>query len=118
MIVEAFFKFDNLHEWCEDQNQLDSQLGMENPTYDVDFSIGHEGHQEVLMEEIFLKASTPCYESALAIMLSTMLLLLNLKVVRGVSNAFMDKLFSLLQKKLLPNGNKMPTTTYEASKDG
>jgi len=28
----------------------------------------------------------------------------------------MDELFSLLRKKLLPKGNKMPTTTYEALK--
>jgi hypothetical protein len=47
-----------------------------------------------------------------------MLLLLNLQVMHGVSNAFVEELFSLLQKELLPNGNKMPTTTYEAPKDG
>jgi hypothetical protein len=44
MIVEVFFRFDNLHEGCEDQNQLDSPSNMENPTDDVDFSVGHEGH--------------------------------------------------------------------------
>jgi hypothetical protein len=50
MIVEAFFRFENLHEGCEDQNQLDNQLKMENPTNDLDFSVGHKGHQEALLE--------------------------------------------------------------------
>jgi hypothetical protein len=45
-----------------------------------------------------------------------MLLLLNLKIMHGVSNVFMDEVFSLLRKELLPRGNKMPTTTYEAFK--
>jgi hypothetical protein len=45
-----------------------------------------------------------------------MLLLLNLKVVHGINNVFMDEVFSLLWKELLPKGNKMPTTTYEAFK--
>ncbi len=49
-------------------------------------------------------------------MLSTTLLLLNLTIVHGVSNNFMDELFSLLWKELLPKGNKMPATTYEALK--
>jgi hypothetical protein len=68
------------------------------------------------MEEMIRKVSTPFYEGASTSLLLAMLLLLNLKVVHGVSNVFMDELFSLLQKGLLPNGNKMPTTSYEASK--
>lgn len=115
MVAEAFYRFDNLHKGCEDQNQLDSQLNMENPIDDVDFLIDHEGHHEPLMEEMTLKASTPCYEGDSTIMLSAMLLLLNLKAVHCISNASMDELFSLLWKELLPNANKMPTTTYQAS---
>lgn len=87
-----------------------------NPTNDVDFLVDHEGHQEALMEEMTLKASTLLYEGVSTNMLSAMLLWLNLKVVHGISNAFMDELFSLLWKQLLPNENKMPTTIHEASK--
>ncbi len=68
------------------------------------------------MESIITKASTPLLEGSSINMLSAMLLLLNLKIVHGLSNVFMDELFSLLRKKLLPKGNKMPTTTYEALK--
>jgi hypothetical protein len=38
----------------EDQNQLNNQPNMENPTNDVDFLVDHEGHQETLMEEMTL----------------------------------------------------------------
>lgn len=36
--------------------------------------------------------------------------------MHGVNNVFMDKLFSLLHLELLPKGNKMLATTYEAMK--
>jgi hypothetical protein len=48
--------------------------------------------------------------------LLTILLLLNLKIMHSMSNAFMDKLFSLLWKELLPEENKMLATSYEAFK--
>jgi hypothetical protein len=44
------------------------------------------------------------------------ILLLNLWIVHAVSNAFMDELFSLLWKELLPKDNKMLVSTYEALK--
>ncbi len=60
------------------------------------------------------KASTPLFEGSSMNMLSTMLL--NLKIVHGVNNVFMDELFSLLKMELLPKGNNMPSTIYEALK--
>lgn len=44
------------------------------------------------------------------------LLHLNLNIVHGVTHTFMDELFSLLQKKLLPNNNKMLTSSYKVRK--
>jgi hypothetical protein len=49
-------------------------------------------------------------------MLSATLFLLNLNIVHGVVHTFMDELSSLLKNELLPNNNKMPTTSYEAHK--
>jgi hypothetical protein len=66
------------------------------------------------MELMITKASTPLFEGSSMNMLLTMLL--NLKIAHGVSNLFMDKLFSLLKMELLPKGNNMPTITYEALK--
>jgi hypothetical protein len=68
------------------------------------------------MESMTTKASTLLFEGYFMNMLSTMLLLLNLKTIHGVINVFTDELFSLLRMGLLPKGNKMPTTTYEALK--
>jgi hypothetical protein len=48
--------------------------------------------------------------------LVTISLLANLKTMHGVSSVFMNELFSLLWKELLPKGNKMRTTLYEAFK--
>jgi hypothetical protein len=65
-------------------------------------------------ETLLAKASTPLYEGSSTSILATILLLLNLRTLHGVSSVSMDELFSLLRKKLLPKGNKMPTNVYEA----
>jgi len=39
-----------------------------------------------------------------------MLMLLNLSIMHGIANTFMDELFALLWKELLPNDNKMLAT--------
>ncbi len=51
------------------------------------------------MEALFEKTSTPFYERFLCNMLVIMLLLLNLGTTHGIANAFMNDLFSFLQKK-------------------
>jgi hypothetical protein len=73
-------------------------------------------HSKILLETTIMKASTPLYEGFSTSMLTAMLLLLNLRTMHVVNNASMDELFSLLQKRLLPKDNKMPTSTYEAIK--
>jgi hypothetical protein len=83
---------------------------------DINIPNPQGGRDEALMEIMFTKASTPLYEGSSTSMLSTTLLLLNLRIIHGISNSFMDELFSLLRKELLPKGNKMPATTYEALK--
>ncbi len=53
---------------------------------------------DVLMEELISKASTPLFEGSFTSILSTILLLLNLKIVHYTSNIFMDEFFFLLHK--------------------
>jgi hypothetical protein len=50
------------------------------------------------MEELISKASTPLFEGSFTSILSTILLLLNLKIVHYTSNIFMDEFFFLLHK--------------------
>ncbi len=68
------------------------------------------------MEVLFVKEITSLYERFPCSMLSTMLLLLNLSIVHGITNTFMDKLFSLLRNELLPKNNKLSATSYKARK--
>jgi hypothetical protein len=49
-------------------------------------------------------------------MLSAILLLFDLKTVHAIANIFINEFFSLLRNELLPKGDKMPTTNYEACK--
>jgi hypothetical protein len=63
-------------------------------------------------EALLAKASIPLYEGSSTSILVTILLLLNLRTMHGVSSVFMDKLLSLLRKELLPKGSKMPTPLY------
>jgi hypothetical protein len=48
------------------------------------------------MDALFTKAATLLYEGCFSSMLSSMLLLLNLNTVHGVSQNFIDEIFSLL----------------------
>jgi len=68
------------------------------------------------MEGLISKASTPLFQGSSPSMLLAILLCLNMKTMYLVSNAFMDELFSLLRKKLLPKENKLIATSYEAFK--
>lgn len=62
------------------------------------------------------KASTFLYEGSSTSMLLALLFLLSLRTIHGFDNSFMDELFPLLQKELLPKGNKLPATTCEVAK--
>ncbi len=89
---------------------------MEDTPDDINIPNPQGCRGEALMEAMLTKTSTPLYEGSSTSMLSTTLLLLNLRTIHGTSNSFMDELFSLLQKELLPKGNKMLATTYESLK--
>jgi hypothetical protein len=75
---------------------------LENPK--AHFPI-EQGQHETIMESMIMKTSTPLFEGSSTNVLSTMLLL-NLKIVHGVSNIFMEELFSLLRIELLPKGTR------------
>ena len=67
--------------------------------------------------KILLREShTPLYEGSPMNRLGTILMLLNLCSVHGVSNNFVDELFSFLKQDLLPRSNTLPNSRYEACK--
>lgn len=109
MVVEAFDTIKRLQEVSKQKNPNENLLATNNGNI-----LANQGKHEVILESMLTKASTPLFEGSFISMLLAMLLLLNLKIVHGLTKVFMDELLSLLRKKLLPKGNKMPTTTYEA----
>jgi len=111
MVIEAFGTFDVVHEVSQDQVVIDNPP-LENNILEINVPREHE----ILMEELTIKVTTPLYERSATSMLSITLLLFDLSTMHGIIHIFVDELFSLLRNELLPNNNKLLTTSYEARK--
>lgn len=59
-----------------------------------------QGDHGSFMEILFEKTSTPLSERSSTSMLSALLMLLNLKIVHGVSNSFMDELLVFIMERI------------------
>ena len=66
--------------------------------------------------EIDVAATLPLYEGSSLSMLCATLLIVNCCKTHGVSNMFLNELLMLLSMSILPVGNCLPKTEYEASK--
>jgi hypothetical protein len=115
MVVETFATTDGLQHLSEQQTPIKDQP-LEDYHGNENVILENLTRFEILLETMIMKASTPLYKGSSTSMLLAMLLLLNLRIMHAISNAFMDELFSLLWKELLPKDNKMLTSTYEAFK--
>jgi hypothetical protein len=74
-----------------------------------------DDHDDVASEVQHLReACQPLYKGAKSSMLTTTFLLMNVRMVHGVSNKFVDELLGLLHKHLLPLDNCLPPTMYVA----
>ena len=103
----------------------DSVTGEEWDATD-DISTDGEDVEEMLEEiprehmgsnpEIDTAATLPLYEGSTVSMLCATLLILNCCKTHGVSNMFIHELLMLLSMSILPAGNCLPKTEYEASK--
>jgi hypothetical protein len=91
MVVKAFAKFDGLQNDPPHQNPLDGPP-LDNNIAPMD-ALDNETQTKVLMETLFAKATTTFYEGFQTSVLS---MLLNLSIVHGIANIFMDELFALL----------------------
>ena len=66
--------------------------------------------------EFDIAATLPLYEGSTLSMLCATLLIVNCCKTHGVSNTFINELLMLLSMSILPLGNCLPKTEYEASK--
>ena len=69
-----------------------------------------------LNPEIDLAATLPLYEGSSLSMLCVTLLIVNCCKTHGVSNMFMNEMLMLLSMSILPRGNCLPKSEYEATK--
>ena len=92
---------DDFHSDEEDLEELLSQIPEErrgsNPQFDI-------------------AATLPLYEGSTLSMLCATLLIVNCCKTHGVSNTFINELLMLLSMSILPVGNCLPKSEYEASK--
>jgi hypothetical protein len=80
-----------------------------------------EGLQDVCpnleqFEELMSQATKPLYEGLNVSLISATIVLINMAVIHGVSNAYMDELLKYLGIVLLPKGNLLPMSHREAKK--
>ena len=92
---------DDLQSDAEDLEDLLGQIPNENMGSNPEFDIA---------------ATLPLYEGSTLSMLCATLLIVNCCKTHGVSNTFMNELLMLLSMSILPLGNCLPKTEYEASK--
>ena len=110
-----------------DASGSSSETSREGPQDDSDDSLSEVEDLEELLGQIpddrmgsnpefDIAATLPLYEGSTLSMLCATLLIVNCCKTHGVSNTFMNELLMLLSMSILPAGNCLPKTEYEASK--
>jgi hypothetical protein len=81
-----------------------------------DFESNDMSDKLELLEEMYRHASKPLYEGLNVSVISTTIVIINMAVIHGVSNAYVDELLKYVATVLLPQGNMLPPSHYEAKK--
>ncbi len=113
-----------VHEVCEIMEELSTMpnsmathgdLNAEEDIWNNDEVLVVDDHDDVASEAQHLRETCqPLYKGAKSSMLEATLLLMNVCMVHGMSNKFVDELLALLHKHLLPLDNCLPPTMYAA----
>jgi hypothetical protein len=111
-----------VHEVCETMEELSivpnnmvehGDLNAKEDTGNNDEGLIVDDHDDVANEAQHLRETCqPLYKGAKSSMLAATLLLINVCMVHGLSNKFVDELLALLHKHLLPPDNCLPPTMY------
>jgi hypothetical protein len=114
VVTSAFDLGDVVHEECNDSlGEGDAANLSEHGVTSCKDVEGHEtsDHFDPTMLE---EAIQELYEGSRNTKLAATILLMNLCTVHGVSNNFVDELFTILHHHLLPEGNRLPKNHYAA----
>jgi hypothetical protein len=115
VVTGAFDLGDVVHEECNDSSgEGDAANLSEDGVTSCEDIEGHETNDHfdpTMLEE----AIQELYKGSRSTKLAATILLMNLCIVHGVSNNFVDELFTILHCHLLPEGNRLPKNHYAAS---
>jgi hypothetical protein len=97
-----------IHErWANGGALEDGKINVTNVEFEP-MDMEHEVDYHCTMANMFKELKTIFYEGCPTSHLATILLLLNVCNTHGISNMFVDELFSLLRLDLFPRENTFP----------
>lgn len=109
-VVTAFAVANNIHEEFQSHDDW-NEPSFSNPRQEEGLEDGQnadDGNSPNFDPHVFEDALRGLYNGAKSSKRLFTILLLNLCTVYGVSNYFVDKLFSIFHGYLLPDGNSLP----------
>lgn len=123
---------DDLENFEDARNEFEPNINQPLSSSEGDSDVGNysDGEEEDLEEllghipngrigdnpALDIAGTLPLFEGATLSMLSATLLILNCCRTHNVSNAFINEMLMLLCMSILPSGNVLPKSEYEASK--
>jgi hypothetical protein len=113
-VTGAFDLGDVVHEECNDSSREGDAANLsEHGVTSCEDVEGHEtsDHFDPTMLE---EAIQELYEGSRSTKLAATILFMNLCTVHGMSNNFVDELFTILHRHLLPKGYRLPKNHYAA----
>jgi hypothetical protein len=113
-LAEAFAVADSIHEECHSSHNWDETCISDGVDEDMATDPGdvEQGGNAHFDPQALEDAMTSLYTGTKSSTLAATILLLNLCSVHGVSNCFVDELFTILHGHILPEGNCLPRNHY------
>jgi hypothetical protein len=85
---------------------------------DIDSAAEEDDFEESMekLDEMYQQASQVVYTEKTVSIVSAVIVIINMAVIHGVSNSYVDELLKYLSTVLLPKGNHLPSSHYEVKK--
>jgi hypothetical protein len=109
-VTVAFALGDTIHEEYREDSRKDDGVELSNMGITINEDLERQDNNDCFDPAILEKAIQELYEGSR----STTILLMNLYTVHKMSNNFVDELFIILHRDLLPDGNTLPRNHYAA----
>jgi hypothetical protein len=114
VVTDAFIVGDSVTEECREGSSGGDGGNLPDPVASSDEEVDTEGNGDRFDPAMLEEAIQELYAGSRSTKLAATILLMNLCTVHGVSNNFVDELFTILHRHLLPEGNYLPRNHYTA----